>query len=314
MENYNRYVSSRGILKSCAARNSIPRSSNSTLDLNFANTLKESPKTIYVNTDALVNFIENFLPQIQFPFNLVTGDSDTRIDEAFFDYFNINKIIESDVIRKWYAQNLYIPTDKISHLPIGIDYHTMYQYPNLWGQGAEYPFGQENQLIQIQKNSPDPQNRIPLAYSNWHLKLDRGDRGKCYESIDHKALYFEENFLPRYTSWARQTKYFFVLSPEGAGPDCHRTWEALILGQVPIIKRSHLSPLFAGLPVIEVENWEEVTNNFLIDSVNKVLSCRYDYSKLFLNYWVRTLNDVVNNDELKMSLYDYKVLSYSSSF
>ena len=51
----------------------------------------------------------------------------------------------------------------------------------------------------------------------------------------------------------------FVISPEGNGKDCHRTWEAIYLGAIPIIKEKLLSPsLTDSLPILVVRDWDEV--------------------------------------------------------
>ena len=39
-------------------------------------------------------------------------------------------------------------------------------------------------------------------------------------------------------------KYKFILSPSGAGPDCHRTWEALYMGCIPIVISSSIKELY----------------------------------------------------------------------
>jgi hypothetical protein len=52
----------------------------------------------------------------------------------------------------------------------------------------------------------------------------------------------------------------FVLSPAGRGWDCYRTYEALAMGAVPIVKRRRpLSDVVDGLPVVRVDHWSEVT-------------------------------------------------------
>jgi hypothetical protein len=51
----------------------------------------------------------------------------------------------------------------------------------------------------------------------------------------------------------------FVLSPRGNGLDAHRTWEALLVGAIPIVRSSALNPLYDGLPVLIVNDWPEVT-------------------------------------------------------
>lgn len=52
----------------------------------------------------------------------------------------------------------------------------------------------------------------------------------------------------------------FWLSPRGNGWDCHRTWEPLRLGRVPIIS-VRLKPLFHGLPVVFVEDSDMMNLN-----------------------------------------------------
>lgn len=49
----------------------------------------------------------------------------------------------------------------------------------------------------------------------------------------------------------------FVVSPQGNGLDCHRTWEALYSGAIPVVKKGSLSrSLVMKLPILEVESWE----------------------------------------------------------
>ena len=39
------------------------------------------------------------------------------------------------------------------------------------------------------------------------------------------------------------TNYAFIVSPHRNGLDCHRTWEALVLGCIPIVKTSPIDDL-----------------------------------------------------------------------
>ena len=60
MENLNHFVSSRGIIKSCSNHNIIPVSGSLTIDQDLLQ--KENPpKTVYICTEALLNFSVNFL-------------------------------------------------------------------------------------------------------------------------------------------------------------------------------------------------------------------------------------------------------------
>ena len=52
----------------------------------------------------------------------------------------------------------------------------------------------------------------------------------------------------------------FVISPPGNGPDCHRTWEAMYLGAIPVVKKSSWPFQHKKLPVVQIEDWEELQN------------------------------------------------------
>jgi hypothetical protein len=43
-------------------------------------------------------------------------------------------------------------------------------------------------------------------------------------------------------------RHRFVLSPRGNGLDAHRTWEALLVGSIPSMRRTHLQNLHLHLP------------------------------------------------------------------
>lgn len=50
----------------------------------------------------------------------------------------------------------------------------------------------------------------------------------------------------------------FVISPPGNGPDCHRTWEAMYLGAIPIVKKSSWPFQHKELPVIQISDWDQL--------------------------------------------------------
>jgi hypothetical protein len=78
----------------------------------------------------------------------------------------------------------------------------------------------------------------------------------------------------------------YVISPHGNGLDCHRTWEALALGCIPIVRTSSLDPMFNGLPVLIVKEWSDVTAEVLDSFVPDYLCV----DKLKINYWNTIIN------------------------
>jgi hypothetical protein len=82
--------------------------------------------------------------------------------------------------------------------------------------------------------------------------------------------------------------FAFEASPQGNGMDCFRTWEALALGTVPIVRTSPLDRLYRRheLPVAIVADWAEVTPQRLAqwadDLVPRLEPTR---QKLSADYW-----------------------------
>ena len=80
----------------------------------------------------------------------------------------------------------------------------------------------------------------------------------------------------------------FIGSPRGFGEDCHRTWEALSLGVVPIIKYSKINILFDNLPVIIIKSFNELNNDLLN---NYKLPNKLNLERLTLQYWQNIISD-----------------------
>jgi hypothetical protein len=81
-------------------------------------------------------------------------------------------------------------------------------------------------------------------------------------------------------------EYTFVLSPTGIGLDCHRTWEALCLGCIPIVCVKEFKTLFNNLPVLLVNDWKEVTQELLENTIQDFKNRTFNKNKLTLKYWV----------------------------
>ena len=86
---------------------------------------------------------------------------------------------------------------------------------------------------------------------------------------------------------------FFVVSPPGNGPDCHRTWEAMYLGAVPIVLKSAWPFSEIDLPVLCVPSWEAAITQLSknpISLYNKI-SSRAANESMLQHYW----NHMVTN-------------------
>ena len=76
-----------------------------------------------------------------------------------------------------------------------------------------------------------------------------------------------------------------MVSPEGGGMDCHRTWEALALGCIPVVKRSAFSDLFQNLPVLIVDDWSDINPQMLGNALALYASTPFNKQELTMLYW-----------------------------
>ena len=295
MENNCKYVCSRGILKSCDIYSSTPISSIKELyNYNFSSLTNGS--IVYICSSALQHFIKEIFNNLTVKIILVTGDCDETCYQDIFDNVeSFLQFINNDNLIHWFSQNSIIKHKKMTQIPIGLDYHTMTNKPTKWGPKL-MPLEQEDILNKI--------IRVPFwersykCYSNFHFFTNTKygyDRIDAIQNIPPKLVYYEKEHINREQTWKNQCNFAFVISPHGNGLDCHRTWEALVLGCIPIVKTSELDTLFTHLPILIVKKWNNVNKKLLKNTIETFKNKTFNYDKLLLSYWMQIIKDKTNN-------------------
>lgn len=288
-----KWVSSRGLLKSCERHNRNPQSSSRHIDPDILDNLKDYDVLHICSWLSVSIFMTNYAPKINKKVIIVTNDSD--FDSPIFEKpvgkgDEINKeailnFLNSDYCVHWFTQNCTLKHPKVTPIPIGMDYHTY---------SCMIPCTvQEDNLNQISLNAKEKtfHTRILKCYGNFHFTMNgkyyTSDRYDCFNNVPKKLVYYEDKMVDRNTTWKKQTYFSFVLSPAGGGYDCHRTWEALILGCIPIVKRFNipLEELYDDLPVLIVNEWNDITEELLLKTLNDFKGRQFNYDKLTLKYW-----------------------------
>jgi hypothetical protein len=297
MEENNIFVSSRGILKSCNYYSLTPYSSikqlYNYLPLENIKTIKNP--SIYICSSAILHFINTMLPLIDFSFILVSGDCDETVPQEILNNNDFLKLVNDTRLIHWFCQNMTIDHHKITRMPIGLDYHTLTVRP-LWGPLSSSE-QQEKMLLMIKDKSVPFWNRNIKCYANFHFTMDTTlgyDRKDAVKAINKELIYYEEKPVSRLTTWNKQKDYAFVICPHGGGLDCHRNWEALCLGCIPIVKTSSIDNLYNDLPVLIVKEWQVITNELLNDTIctfkAKIENNEFNIEKLKLSYWLKLIN------------------------
>lgn len=298
MENTCYFVCSRGLLKSCDFHSLNPKSSCNN-DFTYLKNMLESTNmkngmSIYVCSDLLKFFVNNILPKIKHTFVLVSGDSDMCVPLEALSQEETLKLLNYSYLSKWFIQNTRIQdNNKIIQLPIGLDYHTILNNPKRnWKMAKEdiTPVSQEQILKNILNNSKPFYERIPKIYVKFTKSNDRfKQRENSLKIIPKSLMEINQKFSPRTELWKEMINYTFILSPFGVGMDCHRTWEALCLGCIPIICAPNFKNLFEDLPVLIVNDWSQINETLLNNTIKKFKTKNFNNEKISLEYWTNKI-------------------------
>lgn len=285
-----KFVSSRGILFSCDIYPQNPVSSIQKIsDINLS--LIQSGNTVYIQGSAIKEFAKN-IDTIPNRFILVSGDCDESIPDDIFSHTEFINFIESDKIIHWYSQNCTGTHPKLSPIPIGLDYHTR-STSDKWGPIMN-PQEQEAEILSLLNTVKPFYERIIKAHANFHFSMSgkyTTDRVDAKNTLPEECVWYEPTHTKtRLETFQQQVKYAFVISPHGNGLDCHRTWEALILGCIPIVKTSAIDSLYDSLPVLIVNDWSEITESKLADTIQEYKYRNFSYNRLHLDYWMDVIS------------------------
>jgi len=233
-------------------------------------TLKDGD-VIFVKTDFIHNgtFQKQILPQIKTKFILVTGVSSFSVDEGDSSYLDI---LNHPNLVKWFCTNPPIkPNEKIVWLPIGFE-------------ERERDGGNVKILNNFYKSHTPWDKKENKIYIPHHSNTFK-DRNSIIEKLSLESYVVTEPTRLSFEEYLKNMdKYKFVLSLRGAGWDCHRHYECLLVGSVPIMEKGPIQKSFEsnGLPNLEIG---EISQNIFDDhynflSSNNFLTMDHHFNKI----------------------------------
>uniref|UniRef100_A0A914P8P4 Exostosin GT47 domain-containing protein n=2 Tax=Panagrolaimus davidi TaxID=227884 RepID=A0A914P8P4_9BILA len=237
---------------------------------------------IFVTQHFVNYFWEIYHKKIKSKYILISHESDYPAGypwhQMYLDHKNIGY---------WFAQNVVAKHPKLEPIPIGI---------------LPSPIESFDTLYDTIKNNVVPYfSRTILLY----LNISPGTNKNRTDTIQFFKTFFNENSTKVIIDESRiHWKHYlwklgnsqFVLSPPGNGIDCFRTWESLAMGAVPIVLKSELQPLYDDMPVMVVNDWNEVTEESMKNfSRNKLTEFDKDgvplRPKLWVRYWINRISN-----------------------
>lgn len=256
--------------------------------------LIDNPKIRYIKTDFIKKRkkfyvkIENWrgfnervdLREIEI---LVTGHSDNQIDENELDILNLSNL------KLWICQNKNVSHPKLISIPIGI---TNYDEPN---SKIHKIIGNTDKLYNIAQQSKNIEN---LVYLNITVKNFPKERKKIVSLYsDKKWVTFDKPDQTNmgHTNFINKIRnHKFIFAPRGNGIDTHRIWEAIYLKTIPIVKKCIGMENFYHLPILFVDTWDDITEEYLNLKYEEINNKKHDLSMVNINYWYKLLIEISN--------------------
>ena len=192
-------------------------------------------KNVYLVGDLIDQFIEarEQIPNIK---TLVIGESDVTQYEQ-----NLSKLYSK--VGKIFSNNLVGKSDRCFPVPLGIERQAYRSAGRVRNFQKKYEIKISDRTIPFliawndATNAKRPIYRAEFQNHSDSLVINQ----RVAASTVHKLM----------------RKTMFVPSPAGNGIDCHRTWEALYLGAVPVVLRTEYFGE-SNWPVLVVDSWSEL--------------------------------------------------------
>lgn len=226
--------------------------------------------SIFVSADDLALFFSVIHPRLKEPYVLITHNSIKNVPGPFASY------LEDDTLHAWFGKNVTLKHPKMRPLPIGL--------ANLF-----WKHGNVDQIRRVMGHLPETKEH--LVYLNLWKVTCPGERELIYKNFEKAPETYVSTKKP-YTGFLEDVaNSTFVFSPRGTSLDCHRTWEAMLLGSIPVVKRSEIDPVYEDLPILLIDDWAEVTMEKLKRAKALFSAKKFKKEKLYLAYYLDQIRE-----------------------
>jgi hypothetical protein len=236
------------------------------------NTPDKSEVIMYAPSDRYLEALVFIEKNSDVKFKLVTHNGDTEI--------LLRKSFLPRNLVCWYAQNLCTASNRTFPIPIGME-------------NSHWHPGKRDTIIKAEKS----QQRVLRAFTQFNPSTHKSRLDLANLIMDKKI---DVDFAPSVNGTGFEqyvynlSRYAFCVCPRGNGTDTHRIWEALYMGCIPIVQTHLTHKCLDGLPVLFVENWQEITHQKLVHFIEQMPSIIYDAKKLHFKYWENLIKDEEN--------------------
>ena len=217
---------------------------------------------------------------------LISGHSDYDVSINELDILNNN------YLKIWFCENLNINHSKLYSIPIGIpnkdeDWVPYKEHPNYYKI-----IGNTDLLYNISKTSKKIKNLVYMNFSIITYSLERQLVFDLYNNKNWVTLNNNDITEKGYNNYLDEIySHKFVFAPRGNGIDTHRIWESLYLRSIPIVKKCIGMEQFYDLPILFVDDWNNITEDFLNEKYHEIINKEYPLEKLKIDYWLNLIKN-----------------------
>lgn len=206
---------------------------------NFVPSLIEENDIVFLNIDYFIQFISilnNNPPKHKFI--LIIHNSDNPFTTEHFKYL-------IHFTNHIFTINNLVGHPNVNCIPIGF---------------TDDKYKSHNKFQEILNKN---YNKEIFVYCNFLIEKNKVKRLECLNAFLNKKWVFKEKNLPQEQFYRKISRSKYVLCPEGKSIDCHRIYESIYFNSIPIVKRNILDYFYINLPVLIIEDWNELTEEFL---------------------------------------------------
>lgn len=199
---------------------------------------------------------------------LVTGEGDRPVSSNLWRQ-------KPAQVASWLGINMFVTDSQARGLPLGL------------GEPGELSTLEWEEIRAALRNPPP---RTGLLYGNFGTFSNPAIRKPLLDWMNQP----EQAWITRdmHQGGAGKQRYLhqllsheFVLCPPGNGEDTHRMWEALYCGAIPVVRSSAVLRQFPDLPVVEVDDFCQLTPEFLKMQQARLANSQPRLDYCWRDYW-----------------------------
>lgn len=290
---------------------------------------------IFVKADFYQFFAESVTPRIPGTYKIVShnGDLSTPDGQTDAGRIQMSKYMTSHILEEEYrrgrllahhGQNLWWRNITVGEsrpawahcLPIGIENR---QYA-IGKNPQAYVDALREHIINKKPMTTEERTGRPLLLVAFYPKSRVPDRMKVLVAI---GAYSKDGKMPKvenpfynltdlsHKEWLEAIPlHRFVLAPFGHGLDTHRVSEILLMGGVPVMRRSSISSCYddsdnswkvgnvtktrGSLPIVVLDSWSDLTKDRLEQEWKRIVEIppsKWDWSRLLIDHWISRIDE-----------------------